>query len=288
MTGFGKTTIETPNRKIVVEMKSLNSKQLDVFTKLPNLYKEKDLEIRNMIKDKLGRGKIDLTVYFDCSETEKEVMINNKIVEQYYHQILSICDNLGITANANECLQTVMTFPETFKTKVEELDNDEWLLLKQGVEEAAEAVNNFREQEGEILIADVITRVEMIENFSAGIPEFEVDRINVVKKKLEEKLKEWTDIQNIDENRLEQELVYYLEKLDITEEKVRLSNHCKYFKETVIKEEAPGRKLGFIAQEMGREINTIGSKANDCEIQKLVVNMKDELEKIKEQCLNIL
>ena len=229
MTGFGKTTVETGTKKIIIEMKSLNSKQLDLSLRIPNLYKEKEMEIRGMVKDKLERGKIDMCIYFDNSETDKDVMINSSVIMQYFNQMLALAGQLGIEPDRNELLQSVMRFPDTLQQKAEELNEEEWGMLKAGI-----------------------------------------------------------DVKNIDQNRLEQEIIYYLEKLDITEEKVRLANHCKYFLETVEKEEAPGRKLGFIAQEIGREINTMGSKANDHDIQKLVVGMKDELEKIKEQSLNVL
>lgn len=288
MTGFGKTTIETGNKKIVIEVKSLNSKQPDINLRIPNLYKEKEMEIRNLIKNRLERGKIDVCIYFDNSETEKAVSINQTIVEQYFKQMLDVADTLGVKINNNELLQTIMRFPDTLKQPSEELDETEWLKLKTGIEEALEMADQFRKREGEVLIQDILHRIELIKTFAAEVPQYEEKRVEGIRQRLQEKMKEWKEIQNIDQNRMEQEIIYYLEKLDITEEKVRLANHCQYFTETVEKEEAPGRKLGFIAQEIGREINTMGSKANDHDIQKLVVRMKDELEKIKEQSLNIL
>ena len=251
MTGFGKITIENGNRKVVIEIKSLNSKTLDLNLKMPNLYKEKEMEIRNIVKEQLDRGKVEMCIYFDNTESDKDVTINKPVVTQYFNQLLDIANELGIEADKNKILQTVMRFPDTLQIKSEELE-------------------------------------ELIQELSAQVPQFEVKRVEVIRQKLQEKINEWTDIQNIDENRLEQEIIYYLEKLDITEEKVRLANHCKYFLETIEHEDAPGRKIGFIAQEIGREINTMGSKANDHDIQKLVVKMKDELEKIKEQSLNVL
>lgn len=288
MTGFGKTTIETGNKKIVIEVKSLNSKQPDINLRIPNLYKEKEMEIRNLIKNRLERGKIDVCIYFDNSETEKAVSINQTIVEQYFKQMLDVADTLGVEINNNELLQTIMRFPDTLKQPSEELDETEWIKLKTGIEEALEMADQFRKREGEVLIQDILHRIELIKTFAAEVPQYEEKRVEGIRQRLQEKMKEWKEIQNIDQNRMEQEIIYYLEKLDITEEKVRLANHCQYFTETVEKEEAPGRKLGFIAQEIGREINTMGSKANDHDIQKLVVRMKDELEKIKEQSLNIL
>lgn len=288
MTGFGKATAEYGGKKIVVEVKSLNSKQLDVNLRIPNLYKEKEMEIRNMIKNSLERGKIDMTIYFDNADSEKEVAINQSVVEQYFKQMLDVAASLGVETNNNELLQTIMRFPETLKQKTEELDEREWEQLKTGIEKALEQIDQFRIQEGRVLIKDILHRIDLIQEFASEVPQYESRRIDSVRQRLLERMKEWNEIQNIDQNRLEQEIIYYLEKLDITEEKVRLANHCKYFIETAEKEDAPGRKLGFIAQEIGREINTMGSKANDHDIQKLVVRMKDELEKIKEQSLNIL
>lgn len=288
MTGFGKTTVEVGNKKVVIEIKSLNSKQLDLNLRMPNLYKEKEMEVRGMVKEWLDRGKVDMFIYFDNSETEKEVQINRSVVAQYFNQMLEIAESLGAVPDKGELLQTVMRFPDTLQTKTEELKEEEWSQLKAGVVTALEAMNHFRMQEGKALIEDIVHRVRLIQDLSAQVPQFEKKRVEVIRQKLQEKLTEWTDVKNIDQNRMEQEIIYYLEKLDITEEKVRLANHCKYFIETVEKEEAPGRKIGFIAQEIGREINTMGSKANDHDIQKLVVRMKDELEKIKEQSLNVL
>lgn len=288
MTGFGKTTVEFRNKKIIIEIKSLNSKQLDLNLRIPNLYKEKEMEIRGLVKERLDRGKVDMVIYFDNAESEKDVVINRSVVTQYFNQMLEISEQLGVDTDKSALLQTVMRFPDTLQVKAEELDEEEWTALHVGVENALEEMNRFRLQEGAALIKDITHRIALIQELSAQVPAFEKRRVEVIRQKLQEKINEWTDVKNIDQNRLEQEIIYYLEKLDITEEKVRLANHCKYFLETVEKEEAPGRKIGFIAQEIGREINTMGSKANDHDIQKLVVRMKDELEKIKEQSLNVL
>ena len=288
MTGFGKTTVEFRNKKIIIEIKSLNSKQLDLNLRIPNLYKEKEMEIRGLVKERLDRGKVDMVIYFDNAESDKDVVINRSVVVQYFNQMLEISEQLGVDTDKNALLQTVMRFPDTLQVKAEELDEEEWNALYAGVEKALEEINSFRVQEGAALIKDITHRIALIQELSAQVPAFEKRRVEVIRQKIQEKINEWTDVKNIDENRLEQEIIYYLEKLDITEEKVRLANHCKYFLETVEKEEAPGRKIGFIAQEIGREINTMGSKANDHDIQKLVVKMKDELEKIKEQSLNVL
>lgn len=288
MTGFGKTTVETASKKIIVEIKSLNSKQLDLNLRLPNLYREKEMEIRNMVKDALDRGKVDMYIYFDNTDSEREVALNKAVIKQYFKQMLEVSNELEIETDRGRLLQTIMRFPDTLQTQQEELNENEWLELKRGVEGALGEINKFRSQEGKVLIKDILHRIGLIQQFAAEVPQFEKQRIEVVRQRLQDKLKEWEEIKNVDQNRFEQEIIYYLEKLDITEEKVRLSNHCKYFTETVEKEETPGRKLAFIAQEIGREINTMGSKANDHDIQKLVVQMKDELEKIKEQSLNIL
>lgn len=288
MTGFGKATVESGDKKIIVEVKSLNSKQLDVNLRTPGVYKEKDIEIRNMIKNYLDRGKVDMSIYFDNSDADKNVAINKSVVAQYYTQMMEVAQTLGVEPDRGELLQTVMRFPDTLQVKSEELDEEEWGRLKAGIERALDEINKFRIQEGKALMKDIAGRVELIKNLANEVPQFEGKRVEAVRQRLQDKMNEWTDVKSVDQNRMEQEIIYYLEKLDITEEKVRLANHCKYFMETVDKDDAPGRKLGFIAQEIGREINTMGSKANDYDIQKLVVRMKDELEKIKEQSLNIL
>lgn len=288
MTGFGKSTVENGNKKIVIEVKSLNSKQLDINLRIPNLYKEKEMEIRNMIKEVLDRGKVDVTIYFDNTDAEKEVAINRAIVKQYFEQMKGVATMLGVVTDKSDLLRTVMRFPDTLQVKQEELDENEWECLRDGISRALGEIDKFRIQEGAVLIKDILHRIALISGFAAEVPQFETKRVDDIRQRLADKMKEWAEIQNVDQNRMEQEIIYYLEKLDITEEKVRLSNHCKYFAETAAKEEAPGRKLGFIAQEIGREINTMGSKANDHDIQKLVVRMKDELEKIKEQSLNVL
>lgn len=288
MTGFGKATADCGTKKIIVEVKSLNSKQLDINLRTPTLYKEKDIEIRNMIKNALERGKVDMFIYFDNAEEDKDVAVNQSVVKQYYNQMLDVASSLGVEIDKGELLQTVMRFPDTMQVKMDELDEEAWNGLKSAIEQALADVDQFRVQEGKVLIADILKRIDLIKSLSGEVPQFEKQRVVTIKQRLQDKMKEWGEIKNLDENRLEQEIIYYLEKLDITEEKVRLANHCKYFIETVEQEEAPGRKLGFIAQEIGREINTMGSKANDHDIQKLVVRMKDELEKIKEQSLNVL
>lgn len=288
MTGFGKTTVECGGKKIVIEIKSLNSKQLDLNLRMPNLYREKEMEIRNMVKEHLDRGKVDMSIYFDNSESDKNVAINKSVVVQYFNQMLEVAETLNISPDRGELLQVVMRFPDTLQVKSEELNESEWNVLRSGIIQALGEIGKFRIQEGKALVKDITHRINLICELAAQVPQFEGRRVEAIRQKLQEKINEWTEVRNIDQNRMEQEIIYYLEKLDITEEKVRLANHCKYFLETIENEEAPGRKIGFIAQEIGREINTMGSKANEHEIQKLVVRMKDELEKIKEQSLNVL
>lgn len=288
MTGFGKATVEFRNKKIVVEIKSLNSKQLDLNLRMPNIYREKEMEIRNMVKERMERGKVEMNIFFDNTDGVKTVSVNQSAVMQYFNQMLEVSGQLDILIDKAILLQTVMRFPDTLRMKEEELADEEWLALQECIGQALQATDAFRIQEGKALIDDVVYRIGLIRQFAEQLTEFETKRVEIIRQKMAEKLNECTDVKDIDKNRFEQEIIYYLEKLDITEEKIRLANHCKYFLETVDKEESSGRKIGFIAQEMGREINTIGSKACDYNIQRLVVKMKDELEKIKEQSLNIL
>lgn len=285
MTGFGKAILELDNKKVTIEIKSLNSKQLDVFTRIPNLYKEKDLLVRNEIMKELNRGKVELSIFIESVGGEKDVKVNLPIVKQYYQQLSEMCSSCGIAEE--NMLQTIMRLPDVLKIEYQELDENEWNLIFTGVKKALVELNKFRNQEGESLKKEIYSRIDNIVALANEVPQYESERIETVKGRLRDKLAELND-KNIDENRFEQELIFFLEKLDITEEKVRLAQHCTYFLETAKSEEMAGKKLGFIAQEIGREINTLGSKANDSNIQKLVIQMKDELEKIKEQILNLL
>ncbi len=286
MTGYGKAVCELPTKKITVEIKSLNSKQLDINTRLPNLYKSKDIEIRKMLAEKLVRGKVDFIMYFDQLGEETNATINRPVVKNYIKQLKSVYDDLGMEIS-ELAIQSVLRLPDAVKIEYEELDEQEWLTILGCIASAIDSVNTFRIQEGTAMEKDIIVQIESIINLKEGVLPFEHERIEVVKNRLTEALKTLeNNIQN-DQNRFEQELIYYLEKLDINEEKVRLENHCTYFLET-LKEDAPGKKLAFISQEIGREINTLGSKANHAEMQKLVIGMKDALERIKEQALNIL
>lgn len=287
MTGFGKATCEYGNKKIVVEVKSLNSKQLDVSTRISGLYREKDIEIRNELSQKLERGKIDLSLYVDNSGKESVTQINQSVVESYYEQIKALSFNLGIEVPAN-WFDVLLRLPDTMKTETVEMDENEWLEIKKAVGLAIDQLISFRIQEGkslETVFNDKIARIGQLLDDTAP---FEQERVEKIKARLEENLQALSDKIDYDKNRLEQELIFYIEKLDVNEEKVRLRNHLNYFVETMQHEKSPGKKLGFIAQEIGREVNTLGSKSNQSEMQKIVVLMKDELEQIKEQVLNVL
>jgi len=287
MTGYGKAIAETQQKKITVEIKSLNSKQLDINTKLPWLYKEKDLEIRTLLSQKLERGKIDFTIFIDNLDAEVIPVINEHIVRSYYNQLKDIAEDLNTSLDEN-ILSTILRLPETLKTEKTELSSDEWNMVKKQIVEAINMLDLYRIEEGNALERDLRNSLGRILGYLDNIEPFEAGRILRVREKLNSILEENIKSENIDKNRFEQELIFYLEKFDINEEKVRLKKHCEYFLETAGSETSPGKQLGFIAQEIGREINTIGSKANDVSIQKLVVMMKDDLEKIKEQALNVL
>ena len=286
MTGFGKATCEIKNQKLTVEIKSLNSKQFDLSSRIPNDYREKELEIRNILANKLIRGKVDINIYTEVSNADAAAEINTDVVKAYYQQLKQIANEIGIEPGP-ELLSTILRLPDAMKTGRNELDEDDWALIIRTVEEAADQLVAFRQQEGKALATDISTRIFTIQSLLAQVPQYERPRIDRIKERIKGDLEEFIKLENINRDRLEQEMIFYIEKLDINEEKVRLANHCQYFLDTMNNEGA-GRQLGFIAQEMGREINTLGSKANDSEMQKLVVGMKDELEKIKEQSLNVL
>lgn len=282
MTGFGKALVQLPLKKITVEIKSLNSKNLDLSVRLPQPYKEKELEIRNVIAQQLERGKVECSVFIEVTGEETSATLNSPIVRAYIAQMKNIIPD----ADATELMKMAVRMPDALKVERCELDEQEWNEIVNVLNQALVNINEFRKQEGEKLGNDFINRISNIRSCMKEIESYEEDRIKTVKDRLMQNLKELEV--NIDESRYAQEVVYYIEKLDINEEKVRLTNHLDYFMETINANEHAGRKLGFIAQEMGREINTMGSKSNHAEMQKLVVKMKDELEKIKEQVLNIL
>ena len=287
MTGYGKSVAETPQKKITIEIKSLNSKQFDLNARLPWLYKEKETEIRNLISQRLDRGKIDLNISFDSMESEAVPVINKSVVKNYYNQIKEIAGELGIESEG-ELLSTILKFPDALKTEKPELQEEEWNLVMEKLNESVDQLDIYRSEEGKSIEKDLKACIERIIGFLDEIRNFEGERIVRIREKLNSSLLENFARENIDQNRFEQELIFYLEKLDINEEKVRLRNHCEYFIEKIASPPPNGKILNFISQEIGREINTIGSKANDAGIQKIVVQMKDELEKIKEQLLNIL
>ena len=289
MTGFGKAVSEFSNKKVVIEVKSLNSKQLDLYTKINYFYRSKELEIRNLVQQELGRGKVELSLVVDqVSEATAGVQINKVAFNNYVNQIKEISEESGV-ALPNDWFTVVMRMPEVLKAEQnEELSDEEWEQTLSAIKEALKALNEFRSQEGEGLKKFFIERIDTIRGYLAEVPNYEKARIDKIKARLEENLAALEEKMSLDSGRLEQEMIFYIEKLDISEEKQRLAKHLDYFIETMEKEPACGKKLGFIAQEMGREINTLGSKSNCSELQVLVVNMKDELEKIKEQVLNVL
>lgn len=287
MTGFGKATTEFANRKITVELKSLNSKGIDITTKIATLYHEKDVEIRNLIAQRLIRGKVDFALYYDDIATSSSASVNMSLLRGYKEQLEIASEQLGIAMPEN-LMEVLVKMPDVLKTNTAELDEQEWNAIVRLLNDVCDHLDKFRKQEGAALEKMFEEKLETIENLLAQVEPYEKERIDRIKGRLEENLNAIKDKIAIDPNRLEQEMIFYLEKLDINEEKVRLRNHIKYFRETMANEPAAGKKLGFIAQEMGREINTLGSKSNHSEMQIIVVKMKDQLEQIKEQVLNVL
>ena len=286
MTGFGKGEAALQNKKITVEIRSLNSNQLDLGLRLPAVYRQSEYEIRNIIARTIQRGKVDVFVTVESQAVETPARINKEVFREYLHQMTDTLAFAGIDADYDAIVPVIMRLPEVVSTETESISDEEHAALIAATEAAAARLDAFRMQEGAILIADLLGRVDRIESYKEEVVPFEKARTETIKARILDNLEKLQA--DVDRNRLEQEMIFYLEKLDITEEKVRLANHCRYFREVAAGEEGAGRKLGFIAQEMGREINTMGSKANESNIQILVVKMKDELEKIKEQVLNIL
>ena len=287
MTGYGKAECELKDRKVTIEIKSLNSKNLDIYTKIPGIYRQKELEIRNGISKILKRGKVEFILYYEITDDNKATTINSGVIKNYYTQLKSIATDLNLP-ESELFLQMALRLPDTLNVERDEINEEDWELISKAAYNAMNHLDEFRTQEGEFLHKDIEQRINNINKFKEEITPFEENRTKIIRTKLNDSLNNLSTEQEIDKNRLEQELIYYFEKLDITEEKVRLTNHCNYFIEVLKEKESNGKKLGFISQEIGREINTIGSKANDSDIQKFVVLMKDELEKIKEQMLNIL
>ena len=282
MTGFGKATLQLPSKKITVEIKSLNSKGLDLNTRMPSVFREMELGLRNQLSARLERGKIDFSLYVEITGEETSSKINVPIVRGYINQMKAVIPN----ADETELMKMAVRMPDALKTERDEIDENDWKRIQTVIDEALENIAQFRKDEGVSLEREFLHRIANIMTLMNSAVSYDAERVETVKTRLRTALDELKE--NVDESRFEQELIFYLEKYDITEEKVRLENHLNYFIETIAGTEANGRKLGFITQEMGREINTMGSKSNHTEMQKLVVMMKDELEKIKEQVLNVL
>ncbi len=287
MTGYGKAIAETPQKKVTIEIKSLNSKQLDLNTKVPWHYKEKEPEIRNLISQRLDRGKIDFSIYCDMIDDEVVTVINKSAVRNYYNQFKEIAAELKIDLD-DQIFTAIMKLPDTLKTEKPEMSEAEWEIVRNQINESVTMLDLYRIEEGNSIMTDLRKCIAKILSFLETVQTFEAGRVTKIREKLMSLLEENLGPEKVDKNRFEQEIIFYLEKYDINEEKVRLKTHCDYFVETINTPAPNGKILNFIAQEIGREINTIGSKANDASIQKLVVMMKDELEKIKEQTLNVL
>ncbi|MBI35461.1 MAG: YicC family protein [Flavobacteriales bacterium] len=284
MTGFGKARVSIPGKNISIEIKSLNSKQQDFSVRMPGNFKSKEMEIRKMLQSSLFRGKVECNINVELTGESSNYTVNTELVKSYFEQMKPLLSSSEMTP---EVLSTIMRMPDVMNSDKDEVEPQEWDSLKKGISEALNNIVDFRNTEGKSLENDLIKRMMSIEKGLETVKECDVVRVEKMKERLNSAISEIKE-DLIDKNRFEQEVIYYLEKLDINEEKVRLAQHCKYFRETLSNAGEKGKKLGFIAQEMGREINTIGSKANDAEIQKTVVLMKDSLEKIKEQILNIL
>ena len=287
MTGFGKAEGVSDQRKFIIEIRTLNSKQADVLIKIPNVYKDRELEIRNELITQLQRGKIELFITMDGGVEDAMTQFNEIAVKNYYRQMVEIADRNNIPLPP-DILNSIVRLPDVLKLERQEPDEREWQMLFEGIRQAVQQVNSFREQEGLALQNDISNRIQLIESYIAEVEKYEPQRIELIRNRLRQNLMDYVGENTIDQNRFEQELIYFLEKIDINEEKVRLRNHCAYFVSTMNEGDGVGKKLGFIAQEMGREINTIGSKANNADMQQIVIQMKDELEKIKEQILNVL
>ena len=286
MTGYGKAVVVYKGKKINVEIKSLNSKQLDLTTRIAPLYREKEMEIRQLIAEKVIRGKVEMSVWIEKDAATEAAPVNTALMESYYQQLKSFAESHALTGM--DWMQTLTRMPDVLtKTEVEVLDEEEWTVARAGVEEAVQHLVDFRTQEGAALEKKFGEKIDNIERLLASIEPYEKSRVEKIRARIVDGLKQIPEAE-YDKNRLEQELIYYIEKLDISEEKQRLTNHLKYFRETMADKPGQGKKLGFIAQEMGREINTTGSKSNQAEMQNIVVKMKDELEQIKEQVLNAL
>lgn len=281
MTGFGKHVVQLPTKKITVEIKSLNSKSIDLNARMPSAYREKELELRKLIANSLHRGKVDFSLYIEITGDETSAQVNESAVKQYMKQLKSIADGDDL-----RLLEMALRFPDAMRTDKEDIDEEEYKAIVVALRGALSEINKFRSEEGNVLEKDFLDRISSLKDLLNKVLEMDPDRQGTIRERLEKAVQDVR--QEVDANRFEQELIYYLEKYDITEEKVRLTNHLDYFTKTIKSDDSNGKKLGFISQEIGREINTIGSKANYAPMQQIVVQMKDELEKIKEQMLNVL
>ncbi len=286
MTGYGKAIAEISHKKITVEIKSLNSKQFDLYTRIPSIYKEKEISLRNDLSKTLERGKVDL--YFSVEELtqETDIRIDENRLKNYHTEIKNLSNLLEIDEPAN-WFEVLFKLPDVFKQEPEKLNEEEWKAVEQAINSAVSDLINFRFQEGEAIKTLLITKIHNIKKLTLELEKFETERIEKVKSRIQDALESLENI-TYDSNRMEQELIYYIERLDVNEEKTRLINHLDYFLETIESDTSQGKKLGFIVQEIGREVNTLGSKSNHSDMQRLVVQMKDELEQIKEQILNVL
>lgn len=287
MTGFGKAEFEAGNKKIILELKTLNGKQIDISVRIPPVYREKEIEIRKVLADKLVRGKTDLTLYVENHGAESNSRINESVLKGYFAHLKKINSELGLPAGQTT-MQAAIRLPDVIQTEYETLDDEEWQIILEQLHKALNDIDQFRIREGKALESDITENTNSILDLLEQVTPFEKQRMETVKSRLKENLDKLELDGTADKNRFEQELVYYIDKMDMNEEKVRLRNHCTYFLETLSAPESAGKKLAFISQEMGREINTLGSKAYESHIQRLVVQMKDHLERIKEQLLNVL
>lgn len=286
MTGYGKAELNLPDKKITIEIKSLNSKNIDTSVKVPVFYREKEMQIRKVIQEELRRGKIDFNIYYELNEGITPSSVNTDVFKSYYKQLSALTEEMGL--DQGDLLATILRLPDSIKIEKIEPDEKEWLEIEKGINSALSELKKFRIQEGRAMSNDLESRVKKIQEYLKSVEPFEKERISRLRDRIIKALDELKLSETLDTNRFEQEMIYYLEKLDISEEKTRLENHCNYFLETLDNEGDTGKKLSFISQEMGREINTLGSKASESNIQHIVVKMKDELEKIKEQILNVL
>lgn len=286
MTGYGKAVVELPNKKVTIEIKTLNSKQFDLFMRLPSAYREKEIALRNSLARRLIRGKVDLSMNVEVIAKDVRSKIDHNVLSQYQKEISLLAEEMHVP-EPEEWFSVLLRLPDVIKQEQEELNEEEWMMIEKAVDSAVENVLAFRRQEGQML-ADVLeTKISNIRGLLEAVAPFEEERIEKVKNRIREGLKSIESV-DYDKNRFEQEMIYYIEKLDVNEEKNRLAHHLDYFTSTLKEKESQGKKLGFIAQEIGREINTLGSKSNQSDMQRIVVQMKDELEQMKEQILNVL